>query len=395
MSLVLDFVTSSSLLNKHPLFSPYVSPAGERQARRMAPPLISNSNLEDNRGPSLRTFCITMAVLQSVAVLFRVWARALGEKSHQNTMQRFWWDDWTCIIAWAILTGTLSALAYLVELGLGRYPETIPPDNVIKIYKSVFVAQVVYFLGMAFARSSALFFYQRIFDHVGSRVRYVIWIAQILNIAWCITFSVETFAHCHPIQKFWTPSMKEGHCLDQRIVYLGNSIVSVTIDLLILMIPAPLLWRLKLSTLRKIQVTFVFVLGYGVIVGSIGRLIVLSNITSDEFLAAITYTGVPIYQWFGVESSIALISTSLPSIWSLLKRMRRHAPVPPHLRAESLGNRVQGSSTVLLSSFPNSVSGGGSVNICVAPENESREGSMGQSGHLRQPVAAGQTGRFV
>lgn len=170
------------------------------------------------------------------------------------------------------MTGTLSALAYLVELGLGRYPETIPPDNVIKIYKSVFVAQVVYFLGMAFARSSALFFYQRIFDHVGSRVRYVIWIAQILNIAWCITFSVETFAHCHPIQKFWTPSMKEGHCLDQRIVYLGNSIVSVTIDLLILMIPAPLLWRLKLSTLRKIQVTFVFVLGYGYVWPGVNKL---------------------------------------------------------------------------------------------------------------------------
>ncbi|KAI6089591.1 hypothetical protein F4821DRAFT_58162 [Hypoxylon rubiginosum] len=142
-------------------------------------------------------------------------------------------------------------------------------------------------------------------------------------IAWLITFSVEYLAHCQPINYYWKPPVEGGFCLNTYSVYLGNAITAVAIDLLILIIPVPLVWRLKLSTIRKVMVTFVFIMGYGVIAASIGRLVAVYN-AGDAINTDLTYAGMAMYYWFMAEAAIALISICLPAIWFLFTRVGRH-----------------------------------------------------------------------
>lgn len=75
----------------------------------------------------------------------------------------------------------MSAMAYLVELGLGHHFSTIPPDNIFASAKIGFIIQFFHLFGITLAKSSALFFCQRIFDIAGSRVRYAVWITHALN----------------------------------------------------------------------------------------------------------------------------------------------------------------------------------------------------------------------
>ncbi|KAI1770635.1 hypothetical protein F4818DRAFT_432171 [Hypoxylon cercidicola] len=347
--------------------------------------LVSRTNLEENRGPGFRTFCIIMAVLPSITVLLRIWSRVSGKNSRRSALPKFWWDDWTCLIAWVLLVCSIIIFVYLVELGFGHHLETIPLDSIIKFHKVLLVIQLLSFLGMALAKSSALLFYQRVFDRPGSRVRYAILITHILNIAWWITFTVEVLAHCQPIQKTWSPFMKEGFCFNGHTVYLGYSVISVIIDLLILLIPVPILWKLKLSALRKLMVTFIFVMGYGVIVGSLGRLIELYYTPSEAFNTDYTYVGVPIMKWSIIEATIALISICLPAIWSLIRSIGRKTPVLLVSSAKRFKNTARHPAEVLLQSHD--LSSGHSVSRYVALENEGLGDSLELEDHVQTPVA--------
>jgi len=92
-------------------------------------------------------------------------------------------------------------------------------------------------------------------------------------------------------------------------------------DVFVLIIPLPLLWKLQLSTAKKISVSAVFLLGTVAVAASLTRLVFLSiarNIGfapgSDEDL---TITGT--LYWLMVELGLGLIAACLPTISSLFK----------------------------------------------------------------------------
>jgi hypothetical protein len=52
------------------------------------------------REASIRALFIIMAILPTIAVILRLWSRALlPGSSHERPMSRYWWDDWTVILA--------------------------------------------------------------------------------------------------------------------------------------------------------------------------------------------------------------------------------------------------------------------------------------------------------
>lgn len=55
-------------------------------------------NLDDDQRPALRGLMIAMLVLPTVAVVLRFWSRAMLP-GFSSTPIRFWWDDWTALIA--------------------------------------------------------------------------------------------------------------------------------------------------------------------------------------------------------------------------------------------------------------------------------------------------------
>ena len=128
--------------------------------------------------------------------------------------------------------------------------------------KALFSVYFIYDVGITLTKSSALFFYARVFTTNDKRYRFALWGTQLLVLAWIIAILIATVFLCIPVKKSWLPDTT-GHCQDTQTLWLGSAISSVIIDLMILVMPMPMLWKLQLKLSRKIFITGVLICGYG------------------------------------------------------------------------------------------------------------------------------------
>lgn len=71
---------------------------------------------------------------------------------------------------------------------------------------------------------------------------------------------VSAWANCVPLAKFWDPSVP-GFCLNKEALWFSNSAVHILTDLLILILPMPVLKSLQLPRKQKLALMAVFALG--------------------------------------------------------------------------------------------------------------------------------------
>lgn len=66
---------------------------------------------------------------------------------------------------------------------------------------------------------------------------------------------------CQPLSTKWDPT-PHGHCGSETNTTLAGGITDIFFDFLVLVIPIPQVWRLKISNLSKVALTAVFALGF-------------------------------------------------------------------------------------------------------------------------------------
>lgn len=282
-------------------------------------------NANESQQDSLRTLLIAMLVLPTITVVLRVWSRAilpLSPTSHIKS--RFWWDDWAAFAGAALNIVTCGIGLKLVDLGLGLHIGTVPPENIEPFLKLLWIEYFIFDTGTVASKSSALFFYSRtlIVSKSRSRLNYSIWLVHFLNAAWLVSILVSVICMCDPIEKAWKPST-QGRCLNTGTLWMGSGISSLIIDVFILMLPLPVLWRLQMKTSRKLQISGVFICGYLVVVVSIGRLATIVQAGSELELDPTYRIATPVL-WLGSEIAISIVSVSLPSLFFLGKHAHRH-----------------------------------------------------------------------
>jgi hypothetical protein len=111
----------------------------------------------------------------------------------------------------------------------------------------------------AFTRYSILALYLRVFT--GKIIRLLSYFMIAFITAQWISFSIAAALQCTPVKKYWLPLEVEGHCVDINKFNRSFTPVNVAADVIILLLPMPSIWRLKVSTGRKLGITFVFGLG--------------------------------------------------------------------------------------------------------------------------------------
>ena len=82
-----------------------------------------------------------------------------------------------------------------------------------------------------------------------------------LTILWPIIFFVFALIRCQNDQTQRTDYI-ENTCATSDVYFVPSAISSVLIDLAILIIPMPPIWKLQLKTGRKIGIAGTFILGY-------------------------------------------------------------------------------------------------------------------------------------
>ena len=79
-------------------------------------------------------------------------------------------------------------------------------------------------------------------------------------ICWQIYQMFITILACKPVRGYWDHSI-HAKCTDQLNQIIGAAIQNVVTDIVILCLPLPILWKLKMTMERKLQLTGLFALG--------------------------------------------------------------------------------------------------------------------------------------
>jgi hypothetical protein len=193
---------------------------------------------------------------------------------------------------------------------------------------------------LTFSKSSILFLYRRIFTpRVFRRVTDVC-IAIVL--AWGLSITLATIFSCTPVDAIWTHFMWETpeFCIDLIPFFDAVSITDAVTDLMILILPIPMIWKLQMPFKQKMALSGIFALGTFVMALSIARLVAFvsagaKNDVMDVTCKLITErlmwiwhaahrnwndadhdvdSTAPMFYWSLVEGSLAVVSTSLPTL---------------------------------------------------------------------------------
>ena len=146
-----------------------------------------------------------------------------------------------------------------VSVGLGRHiwaPNVQPHIGLIIL----FATEVVYDTGITIIRISVLLFYHRIFGKQ-NRFRMALWITMAILIAWFIAITAMAVFKCSPVKKQFDYTVP-GYCLSIHRGFLGATAPNFLIDVILLLLPMPMLWNLKIKKTKKLALTANFLLGY-------------------------------------------------------------------------------------------------------------------------------------
>ncbi|KAH8434409.1 uncharacterized protein LDX57_012056 [Aspergillus melleus] len=207
------------------------------------------------------------------------------------------------------------------------------PDHYRWAMLCFFFGQVFYVVTCVLARLSiALSLLRLTVERVHSCMLYS---ATALSIVAGLIFFFFTVFQCQPVHYYWNRTDTTGKCLNMDlllgVVYM-YSVAATICDFTIGLLPAFMVWQLKMH--RRTKAAVAGLLGIGCVASSavIVRMPFLHLSKDPEFLYQTTQIAI----WSHVEASLGLTAASLMTIRPLLRAVRALSP-------ESSGQEVDDS----------------------------------------------------
>lgn len=157
--------------------------------------------------------------------------------------------------------GILALVTF--EYGQGRRIATLSVEQIRMVLLLNAVMIWIWTTCIYILKESALMFFWRVFppQATSKTFKVCLWVTHVCNFLWFFGMQLANTFMCSPIRAQWEP-LEEGRCGSITAFWLGTRIPSVIIDLMILLLPMPKIWGLKMSIWRKLGLIVTFTLGY-------------------------------------------------------------------------------------------------------------------------------------
>lgn len=221
---------------------------------------------EDRRKDIIYSHSICIA-LAAVAVFLRFLSRYLGRI-------RLGADDWTILAGFIfgvgeitggllceppslpnVLYGLLTSEA--LRYGGGRHAVLLPNPNLFA--RIVLAVELCNFAAITLVKFSLLLLYARIFP--SRRFRTVLYVFG--GIIFCEYWAQTLVAifQCTPLAATWTPTIENAKCLKFNEAAMFFTSFDGLTDVLLCLLPVPLLLKLELASAKKLQLLAIFLTG--------------------------------------------------------------------------------------------------------------------------------------
>lgn len=66
---------------------------------------------------------------------------------------------------------------------------------------------------------------------------------------------------CQPIEKNYNALITEGHCIDAAALYISTAVVNIMSDVMLFILPMPMIFNLQMPLKQKLGLFFMFGIG--------------------------------------------------------------------------------------------------------------------------------------
>lgn len=120
--------------------------------------------------------------------------------------------------------------------------------------------ELIYVTCLFAIKISILALYYRLFSTLSRNFNIALYIvASLTVVGWVIAFFIFLF-QCKPFAYAFDKSV-EGYCADFNTIYVVTSVINVVINIILLILPLPVVWHLQVSRARKLAISGMFLLG--------------------------------------------------------------------------------------------------------------------------------------
>ncbi|KAJ6256483.1 hypothetical protein Dda_8345 [Drechslerella dactyloides] len=265
------------------------------------PPPVDPAYAAETRQPLFYGITFALLICSLAVVSLRFYCRAV-------LIRRVGLDDWLILVG-LVFAWVLGILNYFhVSHGTGRHIETITFDALIPTLKHWYAYQLLYPIVLCIVKLSILSFYKGISRQRGYQI--TIWLAIGFIMAYTIAIVFVYMFECPNPSMSWAVTFPTG-CLDLSTLYYTSASINILTDILILLLPIPVLMTLQIRKGKKLALIGIFFIGSIAVLASISRIwaLWLYQNTKD-----VSYDAIFILLFSNIEINFAIITASAPPL---------------------------------------------------------------------------------
>ncbi|MCJ1264517.1 hypothetical protein MMC22_004389 [Lobaria immixta] len=215
-------------------------------------------------------------------------------------------------------------MAGATNLGDGRHIQELSHHTTVLLLKDLLATQFAWCVSVGLVKLGILLFYLRIFAVRQHRV--ATFIMMGVAMCWMLAAILGAFFQCRPLSYAWN-KLQEGNCDERVRFWVAIGISHIVTDVLILLLPVHMVWKLQVPSATKIGLFALFGLGSLICIISGFRLRSLDATNNSDVSY---YVPIP-HIWSMLEPTVAICTSCLPMTRPVFLRFMSSSPAskPP------------------------------------------------------------------
>ncbi|CZR51377.1 uncharacterized protein PAC_01252 [Phialocephala subalpina] len=251
------------------------------------------------------TVCLFVA---TIVVSLRFYVRLV-------IIKKFGPDDWTLAAALIVTIGAATVMAVSTKFGLGSHAYLLSTPKMSKFLKLVWIGSIGYCFSITLMKAVFLLQYRRIFPL--PNFQRLCNISLGFLVVWAMTGTLGAMLICLPIERNWD-ALASTKCVGRMYFWEAYAIIHIITDVLILVMPLPVLKTLPLPRVQKWVLLAVFCLGFCTCAISVIR---ITTLRSSLMETDVTWTMPTTVLWSMAEVLCAIICVCIPTLRPLVTRL--------------------------------------------------------------------------
>ncbi|KAI1743044.1 hypothetical protein F4680DRAFT_445515 [Xylaria scruposa] len=207
---------------------------------------------------------------------------------------------------------SLGSFVRLSKVGLFIHQWNVLGRDIESYLKFILVGDEFWILGICLIKSSILVEWYRLFAPSRARTVFTISCSALLtvNLLSYVGLLITLNLNCRPFERIWNKAV-QGSCIDLRTIHLAAATINLILNLAILLLPQPIIWKLQLSYPKKIGVSTVYTIG---ILATVASALLIKAIYGWRMSSDMTYHYSRVVLWAIAEMTGGILVFCVPVV---------------------------------------------------------------------------------